>query len=135
MTTTSRQLQGYLSFLILFCSFFWAWAVKNTAGFTNHSVDLGIVSFGTVIVMSSYVLGMVNGGGRVPAKKSPAGILLLSSHLLVVLNYAVGAYLGWAVLRHRTGFAMYCTVFVFVWLGITALSHEFLKKALLNDES
>jgi len=122
------QVKYFCTFLLAFAGFFWAWALKNTMAMTDGMLDLGLVSFGSVLLTSGYVLGMVNGGARVPAKKSLGGILFLLACLLVALNYALGAALGFTALG-RPGFGIYCVVFCFLWLGITWYAHEILKKA------
>jgi hypothetical protein len=78
-------------------------------------IDLGIVRFGMVVVTSSYVLGMVNGGGMLPAKKSVGGALFLLSPLLVAINYGAGAILGFGYLN-LLGFGIYFTIFVLACL-------------------
>jgi hypothetical protein len=127
-----QQIRFFLSGLIAVSLFFWGWAVKNTSASTDGMIDLGVVSFGMVIVTSSYVLGMVNGSGTIPAKKSVGGILFLLSPLLVSINYGVGAILGFGYLN-RVGFGIYCSLFVLLWLVITWYAHELLKKASLSS--
>lgn len=126
------QVQNFCTFLLCFAGFFWAWALKNTVAMQDGTFDLGLLSFGSVLLTSSYVLGMANGGGRVvPAKKSVGGILFLLAPLLVAINYVLGAILGFVAMG-RPGFGMYCVVFTFLWLGATWYAHEILKKASLE---
>ena len=58
--------------------------------------------------------------------------MFLLSNLLVVLNYALGAYLGLTALG-RPGFGLYCVLFTLLWLGSTWYAHEILKKASSSD--
>jgi hypothetical protein len=135
MMMMQQQVRFFVSGLIIVSLFFWAWAVKNTAAAKDGMIDLGIVSFGMVVVTSSYVLGMVNGsssGGMVPPKKSVGGILFLVSPLLVAINYGAGAILGFGYLN-RPGFGMYCTLFVLLWLVTAWYAHELLKKASISS--
>jgi hypothetical protein len=136
MMMMQQQVRFFLSGLIVVSLFFWAWAVKNTAAAKDGMIDLGIVSFGMVVVTSSYVLGMVNGnsnsGMMVPPKKSVGGILFLVSPLLVAINYGAGAILGFGYLN-RPGFGMYCVLFVFLWLVTAWYAHELLKKASISS--
>ena len=79
------------------------------------NVDMGVISFGTVLVLSTYLLALAN-ASRVPPG-SLTRTLAATSQVLVALNYLLGAYLGFTVLE-RPGFGSYCALFVGLWLGI-----------------
>ena len=100
--------------LLLFSTFFWLWAVKNTVGMEASQYDLGILSFATVMLTSSYLLGLAN-HQLLPSKLTKT--LASTSHGLVALNYALGCYLGYAALG-RPGFGLYCGIFTVLWVGI-----------------
>jgi hypothetical protein len=132
--TMPDQVRRFCIILMIVALFFWSWALKNTVAITDgHNFDLGIVSFGTVLLTSSYVLGMVN-GGTVPAKKSVGGVLFLLAPVFVAINYVLGAILGFGMLQ-RPIFGIYCVIFVILWLIITWYAHELLKKAHHNSSS
>ena len=99
--------------VLLLATVFWAWAVKNTV---ERMFDLGVLSFASVMLTSSYLL--------VRAVQHPTislstltNSLAMASHGFVALNYAGGAYLGFASLD-RPGFGAYCTIFTALWIGI-----------------
>ena len=79
------------------------------------NVDMGVISFGTTLVSSTYLLALIN------ASRVPPGFLTrtlaATSQVLVALNYLLGAYLGFTVLE-RPGFGSYYAIFVGLWLGI-----------------
>jgi hypothetical protein len=127
--TIMNQIRYFASFLIAFALFFWAWALKNTMALSGN-LDFGVVSFGALVAMSSYVLGMAN-AGVIPPQKSVGGILFLVAPLVVALNYVGGAILGFTVLE-RPGFGIYCSVFVLVWIVIAWYAHEVLKKSSIT---
>uniref|UniRef100_A0A7S1VTB8 Uncharacterized protein n=1 Tax=Grammatophora oceanica TaxID=210454 RepID=A0A7S1VTB8_9STRA len=76
--------------------------------------DLGVVSFMTVALSSTYLLGL----GRIPSA-TITKVIIVATHILVSLNYCVGVYVGFAVLE-RVGFGIYCVVFAFLWAACAA---------------
>lgn len=77
--------------------------------------DLGLVSFLSVALTSSYVMGLTNRGLMPTSGLTKA--LVTGSHLLVTFNYAIGVYFGYYVLK-RSSFAIYCIIFTFIWAGV-----------------
>lgn len=82
---------------------------------SNGSWDFGLVSFLTVAMTSSYLMGLTNSG--VLPQSWMTKSLVIGSHMLVAANYLIGTFIGFFVLR-RTGFAIYCLIFTFLWIGI-----------------
>jgi len=95
--------------------FFWIWALKNTATMDGN-VDLGTVSFLTVIISSSYMLGVLN-SHSFDAVSKWAKLATTAAHLLVALNYMLGIFVGYQYLNSAT-FATYCFIFTGIWLGV-----------------
>ena len=125
-------MRAYALSLLLFASFFWLWAVKNTVGMETGQFDLGILSFATVMLTSSYLLGLAN-HHKLPSSMLTK-ILVLSSQIFVALNYAIGCYLGFAALD-RPGFGLYCGIFTILWSGIGITSAKILKGDERNPSS
>lgn len=81
------------------------------------SFDLGVISFGTTCLSSSYLLALAN----LKVQPKPlARFLIVASHGVVALNYAIGVYVG-VVYMHRPGFAVYCGTFSCLWIGFAIL--------------
>lgn len=120
MEIIGKHLSIYLRTLLLFTLFFWFWALQNTKQITDgKNYDFGLVSFGSVIMTTCYVLGMTNHAATIG---SWAKGLALTSHCIVALNYTLGVYVGYTML-HRPGFALYCFIFIFLWLTIATLTY------------
>jgi len=117
--------------LLLFASFFWAWALKNTVEMDAPNADLGVLSFLTVMLTSTYMLG-VESSPRSSVSGLTAG-LATASHVFVALNYALGCYLGFAVLD-RPGFGAYCGIFTVLWFGIAITSQRLLSAGRSSGE-
>jgi hypothetical protein len=113
--------------LFIFAGFFWCWALKNTIRMKAPNFDWGLVSFSSVVLTSTYLLALANLGQK-PTSRMTC-ILAMLSHLLVALNYILGAYLGFTILA-RPGFAWYCVTFTGLWLCIAGLGAR-----LLEDDS
>ena len=79
--------------------------------------DWGVASFGSVLVTTSYVLALANNHQGVVTPGKLTRNLAMASCLLVAVNYALGAYLGFTYLD-RPGFGWYCVAFVGLWIGI-----------------
>jgi hypothetical protein len=98
------------------------------------NVDMGVISFVTVLVSSTYLLALANvsSSSRVPPPVGPlTRTLATSSQVLVALNYLLGAYLGFTVLE-RPGFGSYCVIFVGLWLGIAYTGNVVMKSPSLT---
>lgn len=104
---------SYLRVLIAFSTFFWFWALKNTI--KRNVPDLGVVSFGTVITTTSYLLALAD--HQIPLAQSSTILkgMVIGSHLFVSINYAGGAYLGFTI-RKKPKYGWYCAIFTFLWL-------------------
>jgi hypothetical protein len=111
--------------LFVFAGFFWCWALKNTIRMTSPNWDWGVVSFGSVVLTSTYLLALANLGQK-PTSLTTF-ILVMLSHLLVSLNYLLGAYLGFTILA-RPGFGWYCVMFTGLWVCIAGLGARLLKE-------
>lgn len=105
--------------------FFWAWALKNTIGMDASNFDLGVVSFGTTALTSTYLLGATSSGGPT-SRTTLMRVCLIASQGFVALNYALGSYLGFTTLG-RPAFGIYCAIFVLIWIGIAAFGARLLK--------
>jgi hypothetical protein len=90
--------------------------VKNTVGMTD-ALDLGVVSFGTVLISSGYMLGVLSAGGSLAHCGKWIQGATTASHVFVALNYLLGSFIGFTVLK-RPGFGVYCVLFTLVWCGI-----------------
>ena len=110
--------------------FFWAWALKNTVGM-NGEFDLGVVSFGTVMISSSYMMGVTVSSSFASYATKMAKSFTTGTHLFVALNYLLGSYIGFAVLS-RPGFGVYCIAFTILWLGVAYCGHNLMKSASLG---
>lgn len=86
--------------------------------------DLGVVSFGTVIATSSYLLALAN-TGTVGSVSRLTTVIATASHLLVAANYTIGMYVGITLLK-RTGFTIYCAVFTLLWVGVAIVGRKLL---------
>lgn len=125
----TQKLKMFFIVLFLLSLFFWAWALKNTIGMTDGGgeFDLGVVSFGTVLLSSSYMMGII-------ASKSFASVGKIAkkattcTHIFVAINYLLGAYIGFTSLG-RPGFGAYCVAFTGVWLGIAYYGHTLMDSA------
>jgi hypothetical protein len=124
LSVAAVSLKTFAAGLLSFALFFWAWALKNTAGMDPSNVDLGVVSFGGVVATSSYLLALAN--VRAPRPGAMTRFAVIASHILVALNYLLGAYLGFTILG-RPGFGAYCAIFVALWLGIAYLGSRLMK--------
>ena len=113
--------------------FFWGWALKNTIQMTDNSLDLGVVSFGTVMVSSGYMLGVLTSGSLTSCPKRIKHATT-GSHIFVALNYALGAVIGFTVLG-RPGFSVYCIIFTFLWFGLAYYGHLVMHSVAMAGET
>mmetsp|Transcript_60566 Transcript_60566/g.91380 ORF Transcript_60566/g.91380 Transcript_60566/m.91380 type:complete len:156 (-) Transcript_60566:150-617(-) len=130
---TMISLKAYATGMFLFSSFFWIWALKNTIGMDAPNWDFGLGSFVTVMVSTSYVMALAN-NKVVPAPGKLTRFFVIASCVLVALNYMLGTYIGYAVLE-RTGFAVYCLVFTFLWFGLAGLGFQVTSAATASSSA
>ena len=130
MEEIQQRLRYFFSALFFVALFFWAWALKNTMDFAaDGGMDLGVISFGAVMITSSYMHGALtaaasaNGLGSSWLMKK----ITTASHLLVALNYLAGAYLGFFVMA-RAGFGLYCVIFTFLWLAVAYYGNQMMNQ-------
>jgi hypothetical protein len=130
---TVQKLRRFYAAIFCVALFFWCWALKNTLEMVIKYLDLGVISFGSVLLTSSYLYGALsaaNGFGNIPLWTKT---LATASHVLVAINYLGGAYL--AVFIFETTHllvAPYCVTFTFVWLAIAYFGNQFMNE--LNAE-
>jgi hypothetical protein len=122
------SLKAFAISLFSFALFFWCWALKNTIHMQPPMFDYGIVSFGSVLLTTSYVWALANADKKPESRLTRS--LAISSHVLVALNYLLGAYIGFTVLD-RPGFGWYCIIFTALWLGIASSAARLLD----NDDN
>jgi hypothetical protein len=105
--------------------FFWGWAVKNTLKATSllaeakakgetvdiPPFDLGVVSFLTSALSSSFLLGAGTNG-----ISSFGRWMVTSSFIFVTINYALGV--GYLI-KQQPKVAFYCAVFTVLWAVLT----------------
>eukprot|EP00527_Entomoneis_sp_CCMP2396_P009437 CAMPEP_0198138946 /NCGR_PEP_ID=MMETSP1443-20131203/2303_1 /TAXON_ID=186043 /ORGANISM="Entomoneis sp., Strain CCMP2396" /LENGTH=144 /DNA_ID=CAMNT_0043800903 /DNA_START=74 /DNA_END=508 /DNA_ORIENTATION=+ len=129
MMEATQKLRIFFIAIFGWSLFFWAWALKNTIGMDGGSgeFDLGVLSFGTVLVSSSYMLGIIASGNFAPASKLLKHATTCS-HVFVALNYLLGSYIGFTVLE-RPGFGLYCVAFSGLWLGIAYYGYSSMNVA------
>lgn len=110
-----RELRKFRLFLLSiggFATFFWIWAIYNTAHM-KEGQDLGIYSFATVIISSLVGLIKAKPNGSFDKKIC---ICMTASHVLVTLNYLLGvafAFSAGTVIYWR--FGIYCITFSILW--------------------
>ena len=99
----------------------------------DSNLDLGVVSFGSVLVSSGYMLGVLTSGSLVGCprlvKHGTTG-----THIFVAINYILGAIIGFTVLG-RPWFGVYCIVFTLLWLGIAYYGHLLMHSLALGGEA
>jgi hypothetical protein len=130
--TPSSSLFTFAISLFITSLFFWGWALKNTIGMTEGMWDLGLFSFFTVALSSSYLMALTNRGLMPSSWLTKA--LVTCSIVLVALNYAVGAYIGFNVLE-KQGFGIYCVIFTFLWAGTACFGSTLMGKSIYEDAS
>ena len=107
---------------------FWVWAIHNSYEMGPGQLDLGVVSFGSVLMSSSYLFGYTT---NVLVNNTQAELndyqfelntiisyLITVSHGLVTFNYIAGTYVGYIVFD-STPYTLYCAIFSGLWLGVT----------------
>ena len=98
----------------------------------DNNLDLGVVSFGSVLVSSSYMLGVLS-SGSLNASKLLKNVTTCTQ-VFVAINYVLGAFIGFIALG-RAGFGIYCVVFAGIWLAIAYYGHMIMNSAISGGES
>merc|ERR1712232_1232723 len=116
------------SYVVLAVSiFFWCWALLNTL--TKGFFDLGVVSLFATSLSSLYLITTVN-----KRELSWMGRLVISlAHLLVAFNYALGFLIAVNTDKKGTGFAIYCALFVFLWIFIMVKGYMLMTDVIVHS--
>mmetsp|Transcript_3661 Transcript_3661/g.4298 ORF Transcript_3661/g.4298 Transcript_3661/m.4298 type:complete len:229 (-) Transcript_3661:211-897(-) len=122
-----KRLHIFAKTYLLISLFFWIWAGYNTkykmkAG--KHNFDLGCISFFLSAISSFYLYLKTKNGIRSFKSIGKIGkIIVTFSHLIVMANYMLGAYMAFIVGKViYVRFATYCIIFTFLWFGSAILS-------------
>jgi hypothetical protein len=126
-----NALYQFSAAVFFFSSFFWAWALVNSIHMEAPNFDYGLVSFVTVMLTSSYGMGLATADGQASLL---AKTLSMASHILVALNYLLGSLLGFLVIE-RPGFGVYCALFVVIWVGIAYRGFSLMKSSTGGEEA
>ena len=112
-----KKLHKFSKVIIAVSFFFWSWAAYNTKFKMKTHFDLGIISFFLSGSSSIYLYVKTKNGVNEFTSTGRIGRLLVTmTHIVVVLNYALGAYLAcFAGRKIYVSFATYCVLFVFLW--------------------
>eukprot|EP00978_Attheya_sp_CCMP212_P005955 scaffold13399_cov50-Attheya_sp.AAC.3 len=96
----------------------------------DGDIDLGVVSFFTVMVSSSYLLVRTTDGKKTRPVSHLGKPLVTVTHVLVALNYALGCVFAFHWLDPiKVGFGIYCIVFTFLWLGVAYIGSKLMEEA------
>jgi hypothetical protein len=116
-----------------FSLFFWCWAVHNTRHM-EVGQDLGMYSFGTVVLSSHYLLWVLSRSSTIPCLTRA---LVTASHVMVCLNYMLGILFAFTVgTTIYYSFATYCIVFTGLWAYIVYRGYTMLATLQrLNEEA
>jgi hypothetical protein len=126
---TRTRLRAFALVTLGISLFFWGWAVLNTIQM-DTGVDLGIVSFFTVVVSSSYLLVRTTDGKKTQPMSNLGKVLVTCTHVLVALNYALGSVFAFHWMDPiRVGFGIYCIVFMFLWFGAAYVGSKLMEEA------
>lgn len=127
-----KRLASFSKICLPVSIFFWCWAVLNTSKMVGKSFDLGMVSFFLSGSSSLYLYGITRRG--VAGFKAPGILgrnLVLASHLIVALNYALGAFLALTLgSKIYFRYATYCIIFFFGWLYTASLGWNLVTNTL-----
>ena len=133
MSSSSQQQQRNFSILFTAVSLiFWIWAVINTVH--NHSLDLGTISFLSVLITHSILLSSCCQSNN----NCGASYAILGTHLFVTLNYLLGIYvaLGTDMIQppeRQSGFAIYCGVAALLWFISALVGYKIYNVKNKND--
>ena len=133
--SSSSQQQQQRNFSILFTVvslIFWVWAVINTVH--DHSLDLGNISFLSVLITHSILLSSCCQSNN----NCGASYAILGTHLFVTLNYLLGVYVAlWTDIEFKPerqiGFAIYCGVAALLWLISSIFGYKIYKNNSNNN--
>ena len=136
-SSSQQQQQQQRNFSILFTVvslIFWIWAVINTVH--NHSLDLGTISFLSVLITHSILLSSCCQSNN----NCGASYAILGTHLFVTLNYLLGIYvaLGTDMIQppeRRNGFAIYCGVAALLWFISAVVGYKIYNVKNNNDSN
>lgn len=130
-----QEAQPLLQFIKITYStslFFWCWAMWNTTHMES-GLDLGIVSFFTTLMSSTYLWFKIfrhdNIEKKVPVPLSRCNTIgVVFSHAFVALNYALGLFFALTIDETMLyNFGTYCWVFMMAWGYSTYRAWELLK--------
>jgi len=122
------KLYFYSQFSCSAALFFWCWAGLNTISMTK-GMDLGVISFATVILTSIYFLMKK---GKNPTKFSRLCSVL--SHLLVSSNYALGVLYALKIgPKPLYRFGTYCVIFTIIWLILAVYSWRLVTNVIIHE--
>ena len=126
---TRKRLRAFALVTLGTSIFFWGWAVLNTIKM-DGDIDLGVVSFLTVMVSSSYLLVRTTDGKKTLPVSHLGKVLVTVTHVLVALNYALGSVFAFHWLDPiKVGFGIYCIVFTFLWFGVAYIGSKLMEEA------
>jgi len=128
----ARQLAQWSIFVFVFALFFWVWAIVNTAT-KGMGMDLGVISFLTVMVSNGYMYhATCHGQASTRLGNDTTRITIMLTYGLVILNYILGLVIG--IHLGMTKFSVYCGVFVFLWASLAYRTSDLIGKAVSNYE-
>ena len=104
--------------------FFWCWALYNTFKMTV-GLDLGIISFFTTMMSSTYLLLR-----NTEKNLKKAEIMVVTfTHLIVAANYALGFWFALTIDENILhGFATYCFLFTWLWIYCAKIGWDLLTE-------
>ena len=123
-SSSSLQQRNFSIIFIIISLIFWIWAIVNTI--KNHRLDLGIVSFLSVLITHILLFCYHHQSN---ANSNCASCAVLCTHLFVTLNYVLGVYVAlWTDIEFKPerqiGFAMYCGVAALLWLISSIIGYK-----------
>lgn len=112
-----RKLHTFSKVILATSSFFWLWAAYNTKFKMKTHFDSGMISFFLSGSSSIYLyIKTKNGVNEFTSTGSIGRLLVTLTHIIVVANYALGAYLACSAgNKIYVSFATYCFIFMFLW--------------------
>ena len=136
-SSSSLQQRNFSIIFIIISLIFWIWAIVNTI--KNHRLDLGIVSFLSVLITHSILLFFCH-HHQSDNNSNCASCAVLGTHLFVTLNYLLGVYVAlWTDIEFKPerqiGFAIYCGVAALLWLISSLIGYKIYKNNNNNNNS